>query len=112
MNNVQHPAGTRKPGAPVDPSPLAVLSSTVVKVPAPVLIDYLIDHLLVEHILIERPVDIRPDRILELMADHLADLPLECDIPIPVEQTLDHLLEHLFELDIAAEEDGEREAGL
>ena len=112
MSNLQHPTRTRKPSAPIDPSPLAVLSSTVIKVPAPVIIDYLIDHLLVEHILIEWPVEIRPDRIIELMADHLADLPLECDVSIPVEQTLDHLLEHLFEIEVAVEEDEEREAGL
>jgi len=133
MSNLQHPTQVRKPGAPLDlddpasheitpedltppeadesPSPLAVLSSTVIKVPAPVLIDYLIDHLLVEHILIEWPVDIRPERILELMADHLADLPLEGDIPIPVDQTLDHLLEHLFEIEVAVEED-EEEVGI
>ena len=103
MSNLQHPPRTRKPGAPTDPSPMAVLSSTVVKVPAPVLIDYLIDHLLVEHILIEWPAEIRPERILELMADHLADLPLECDIPIPVEYVLDHLLGHLFEIEVAVE---------
>ena len=132
MINVQHPTQVRKPGAPLDlddpasheitpedltppeadesPSPLAVLPEAV-KVPAPVLIDYLIDHLLVEHILIEWPVDIRPDRILELMADHLAALPLECDIPIPVDYVLDHLLEHLFEIEVAVEEGEEREVG-
>ena len=111
MTNVQHPIGTRKSSAPTDPSPMVVPPETI-KVPAPVLIDYLIDHLLVEHILIEWPVDIRPERIFELMADHLADLPLECDIPIPVEQVLDHLLEHLFEIEVAVEEAEEREAGL
>lgn len=106
MTNLQHPARTCKPGAPTNPTPLAAPPATV-NIPEPILIDYLIDHLLVEHILIERPVDIRPGRILELMADHLASLPLEHDVAIPVEESLDHLLDHLFKIEMAMEEDEE-----
>ncbi len=108
MSNLQHPARTRKPGASPDPSPLAAPHATV-SVPEPILIDYLIDHLLVEHLLIERPVDLQPDRILELMADHLADLPLEREIAIPVEESLDHLLDHLFKIEMAMEDDEDDE---
>ena len=105
MNNLQHPTQGRKSAH----SSLAVRPLTA-KVPTAILIDYLIDHLLVGHILVEQPANVRPDRILELLADHLVDLHLKHEIGIPVEETLDHLLEHLFKVEIAMEDAEEWEA--
>lgn len=72
-----------------------------VAVPEPLLLDLLIDHLLVAHLVIDRPVDIRPDHVLELLTGHLLEIPITHEVGIPVEWALDHLLDHLFEMEEA-----------
>lgn len=92
---------TIKPSAPTENNPATV------RVPEPLLLDLLIGHVLIDHIVPERPIDIRPDRVLELLTDHLLEIPIEHEVAIPVEWALDHMLEHLFEIEAAMEEAGE-----